>query len=38
MFPVAEAGFEQILTLPMFPQMTDGDVQDVIAGLRKVVG
>ena len=38
MFPVAEAGFERILTLPMFPQMTDGDVQDVIAGLRKVVG
>ena len=35
--PVAEAAYEKILSLPMFPQMTDGDVQDVVAALRQAV-
>jgi perosamine synthetase len=35
--PVAEAAYEQILTLPMFPTMTARDVQDVIEALTKVI-
>jgi perosamine synthetase len=35
--PVAEAAYEQILTLPMFPAMTGRDVQDVIDAVAKVV-
>ena len=35
--PVAEAAYEQILSLPMFPGMTAGDVRDVIEALTKVV-
>jgi perosamine synthetase len=38
MFPVAEANFERMLTLPMFPRMTDQDVQDVITAVAKVLG
>ena len=34
---VAEAAYERILSLPMFPSMSDGDVQDTIAAVRKVV-
>lgn len=35
--PVAEAAYEQIITLPIFPCMNDDDVDDVIATVRKVV-
>ncbi len=35
--PRAEAAYESILSLPIFPAMTDGDVEDVIQALRKVV-
>ncbi len=35
--PRAEAAYEEILSLPIFPGMRDGDVQDVIAALWKVV-
>jgi perosamine synthetase len=35
--PVAEAAYEQILSLPIFPRMSDADVGDVITALRKVV-
>ena len=34
--PVAEAAYEEILTLPMFPDMSDKDVEDVIRALAKV--
>jgi perosamine synthetase len=34
--PVAEAEYERILSLPMFPRMSDGDCDDVIAAVRKV--
>ena len=37
MCPVAEAAYEQIISLPIFPQMTDADVEDVIRAVRKVV-
>src|SRR5439155_2677316 len=35
--PVAEATYEQIISLPIFPAMTDRDVGDVIDGVTKVI-
>jgi perosamine synthetase len=35
--PVAEAAYERILSLPMFPTMADTDVDDVVAAMRKVL-
>lgn len=35
-WPVAEGAYERLITLPLWPGMTDGDVEDVITGLRKV--
>jgi perosamine synthetase len=35
--PAAEAAYERILTLPMFPAMTARDVQDVVDAVTKVV-
>jgi perosamine synthetase len=35
--PVAEAAYEQMLTLPMFPSMTSTDVSDVVEAVTKVV-
>ena len=34
--PVAEAAYEQILSLPIFPSMAEQDIQDVIATMDKV--
>ncbi len=36
--PVAEAVYERILSLPIFPAMSDGDAEDVIAAVLKVAG
>jgi perosamine synthetase len=36
-WPVAEAAYERLVSLPMFPAMTDADVDDVIAAVTKVV-
>ena len=35
--PVAEAAYERLITLPLFPAMSDQDVEDVIAAVCKVV-
>ncbi|HXI28130.1 MAG TPA: DegT/DnrJ/EryC1/StrS family aminotransferase, partial [Vicinamibacterales bacterium] len=35
--PVAEAAYEQIVTLPLFPGMTAGDIADVVEAVTKVV-
>jgi perosamine synthetase len=35
--PVAEAAYEQLITLPMFAAMTARDVQDVVEAVTKVV-
>lgn len=35
--PVAEAEYERLVTLPLFPAMTDDDVDDVLEAVRKVV-
>jgi perosamine synthetase len=36
-WPVAEAAYERIISLPMWPGMTDEDVLDTIAAVRKVI-
>lgn len=36
-WPVAEAEYERLLSLPLWPGMTDGDVDDTIAAVRKVL-
>ncbi len=33
--PVAEAAYERLLSLPMFPAMTDSDVEDVILAVHR---
>jgi len=35
-YPVSEAAYEQLISLPMFHGMSDQDVEDVIAAVRKV--
>ncbi|GIK39318.1 MAG: UDP-4-amino-4,6-dideoxy-N-acetyl-beta-L-altrosami ne transaminase [Chloroflexota bacterium] len=35
--PVAEAAYEQIISLPIFPAMRDEDVEDVITACHKVI-
>jgi len=35
--PRAEAAFARLLTLPLFPGMGEGDVDDVLAAVRKVL-
>ena len=34
---VAERIYKRIITLPIFPTMTEGDIEDVIEIIRKVV-
>jgi dTDP-4-amino-4,6-dideoxygalactose transaminase len=35
--PRAEAAWARLVTLPIFPAMTDGDADDVVAALAKVL-
>lgn len=35
--PVAEAAYEEIISLPIFPQMSDEDIVDVVTAIGKVV-
>ena len=35
--PRAEAAYEELVTLPIFPAMSDQDVADVVSAIRKVV-
>jgi perosamine synthetase len=37
-YPVAEAAYDRLISLPMFATMTDRDVDDVIVAVNKVVG
>jgi perosamine synthetase len=37
MCPVAEAAYERVISLPIFPQMTDADLDDVIEAMHKVI-
>lgn len=36
MFPEAESVYDGLVSLPLFPEMSDGDVEDVIAGIRRL--
>jgi dTDP-4-amino-4,6-dideoxygalactose transaminase len=36
-FPQASAVFERIISLPIYPKMTEADVRDVIVAVRKLV-
>ncbi|WP_029896931.1 UDP-4-amino-4,6-dideoxy-N-acetyl-beta-L-altrosamine transaminase, partial [Desulfohalovibrio reitneri] len=36
--PAAEEAYERILSLPMFPAMTDRDVEDVIKAVKRLAG
>ena len=35
--PVAESVYDQIISLPMYPLMSDKDIEDVITAVDKVV-
>jgi len=35
--PVAESAYQRLITLPIFPQMSDQDIYDVITAVRKVI-
>jgi dTDP-4-amino-4,6-dideoxygalactose transaminase len=37
MCPAAETAGDRLLTLPLFPQMTDRDVADVVTAAEKVL-
>jgi perosamine synthetase len=36
--PVAERAYDRLLTIPLFPAMTDNDAADVVTALAKVIG
>ena len=36
-FPVASSVFERIISLPLYPQMTEADVQNVVGTMREIV-
>jgi dTDP-4-amino-4,6-dideoxygalactose transaminase len=36
-FPNASSAFERIVSLPIYPRMTEADVESVIGAVRKVV-
>jgi len=36
-FPIAEAAYDGLISLPMFHAMSEADVQDVIAAVCKVI-
>jgi len=36
-FPIAVAEFDRLISLPIYPRMTDADVDDVVAAIRYIV-
>jgi dTDP-4-amino-4,6-dideoxygalactose transaminase len=36
--PHAEEVYKGILSIPLYPMMTDGDVDDVICAVKKIAG
>lgn len=36
-FPKAEATFDRVISLPLYPRMSDQDVEDVIAAVQRIV-
>ncbi len=35
--PVAEAAYEEIISLPIFPSMVDDDVERVLTEVKKII-
>ncbi|GGJ64262.1 UDP-4-amino-4,6-dideoxy-N-acetyl-beta-L-altrosamine transaminase [Anoxybacillus voinovskiensis] len=35
--PIAEEWYENVITLPLFPKMTDEDIDSIIQGVKKVI-
>jgi dTDP-4-amino-4,6-dideoxygalactose transaminase len=36
-FPVAESAFKRIISLPLYPSMSDGDVGDVVSAVQGII-
>jgi len=36
-YPIAEAAYESLISVPMFHSMSDQDVKDVIFAVRKII-
>lgn len=36
-WPIAESAYERIISLPIFPAMSDQDIEDVVAACTKVI-
>lgn len=36
-YPIAKAEYERLITIPLFPMMTDNDVENVISAIKKVI-
>jgi len=37
-FPVAEGAYERVISLPLYPKMSDEDIERVIEAVRKIAG
>jgi dTDP-4-amino-4,6-dideoxygalactose transaminase len=37
-YPISEKAYEQLISLPIFPGMSDQDISDVIRAVKKVLG
>ncbi len=37
-FPNANAAFEQIISLPIYPRLTESDINDVVSAIREILG
>lgn len=37
-FPESERAQEQVLSLPMYPELSDGQIQEVVAGIKEFIG
>ena len=36
-YPIAESVFDRLISLPLFPNMSDGDVRDVITAVQRLI-
>jgi dTDP-4-amino-4,6-dideoxygalactose transaminase len=35
-FPVAARAYDRLISLPLYPKMTDGDASDVVRAVKKI--
>ena len=36
-WPIAENEYERLISIPIFPSMSENDIEDVISALKKVI-